>query len=158
MKRYVLIAAAALAPLAAAAQEAAPDEEAARVRETIARIGCEAARVEKESAELYEVDDATCEIGRYDIKLNGDYVITSMTWDGPAEAVERAAATPGDDVPQEAVTRITAMMAELQCKLDTSAIEAIPEGGYRLDGVACPDGRFEIELDANLHVTNRTEK
>ena len=30
---------------------------------------------------MFEIDDAACEIGQYDIKLDGDYNITSMTKD-----------------------------------------------------------------------------
>lgn len=36
---------------------------------------------EKESAKLYELDDAECEIGQYDIKLNENFEIISMTRD-----------------------------------------------------------------------------
>ena len=55
--------------------------EKKRVLEEIAKVGCRADEVEKEGADLFEVDDARCEIGRYDIKLNGRYQITSMTRD-----------------------------------------------------------------------------
>lgn len=37
--------------------------------------------VEKESDTLFELDDATCAIGQYDIKLNENYDIISMTRD-----------------------------------------------------------------------------
>ncbi|CAM3053206.1 hypothetical protein SAMN04488021_12134 [Paracoccus aminovorans] len=70
--------------LAADEQDMASAEETAKVAEAIARIGCKPdpqAGVEKERDDLYEVDDAQCEIGQYDIKLNADFVITSMTLD-----------------------------------------------------------------------------
>ncbi|SMO95728.1 hypothetical protein [Paracoccus laeviglucosivorans] len=50
----------------------------------MARISCKPdpeASVENERDDLYEVDDAVCEIGQYDIKLNADFIITSMTLD-----------------------------------------------------------------------------
>lgn len=59
----------------------ASPEEAAKVSAAIAKIGCKAEEIEKESANLYEIDDAVCEIGQYDIKLNGDFKITVMTGD-----------------------------------------------------------------------------
>lgn len=70
--------------LAADEQDKASAEETAKVTEAIAKIGCKPdpeAGVEKERDDLYEVDDAQCEIGQYDIKLNADFVITSITLD-----------------------------------------------------------------------------
>ena len=59
----------------------ASEAEVASVAETLAKIGCEASEVEKESATLFEVDDATCGIGQYDIKLDAAFNIISMTRD-----------------------------------------------------------------------------
>lgn len=76
-----------LAAGAAAAQESetieamASPEEVSKVAETLAKIGCTAPAVEKESDNLFEIDDATCDIGQYDIKLNGDYKIIVMSID-----------------------------------------------------------------------------
>lgn len=58
-------------------------EEVARVTEVLAKIGCKPGDegVEKERDDLFEIDDAQCEIGQYDIKLNDQFVITSMTLD-----------------------------------------------------------------------------
>lgn len=70
--------------LAADEQDMASADETAKVTEVIARIGCKPnaeSGVEKERDDLYEIDDAQCEIGQYDIKLNADFVITSMTLD-----------------------------------------------------------------------------
>ncbi|MCV2446042.1 PepSY domain-containing protein [Paracoccus sp. DMF] len=74
----------AVTPALAADDDVASAEETAKVAEAIARIGCKPdpqAGVEKERDDLYEVDDAQCEIGQYDIKLNADFVITSITLD-----------------------------------------------------------------------------
>ena len=73
----------AVTPALAQDDEKASDQELASVTEAIARIGCQPGPegVEKERADLYEVDDAQCEIGQYDIKLSGDFTITSMTLD-----------------------------------------------------------------------------
>ncbi|WP_102960115.1 PepSY domain-containing protein [Mangrovicella endophytica] len=62
-------------------EEMASAEETQKVAAAIAKIGCKSETVEKESASLYEVDDAICEIGQYDIKLNGAFKITSITLD-----------------------------------------------------------------------------
>lgn len=56
-------------------------EEQAKVAEAIAKIGCVAEEVEKESERLFEIDDAQCEIGKYDIKLDNEYSILSITRD-----------------------------------------------------------------------------
>ena len=69
-------------PAPAETQESmASEAETAGVNETLAKIGCEAEAVEKETPDLFEVDDATCEIGQYDIKLDAEFVIISMTRD-----------------------------------------------------------------------------
>ena len=85
----ILAALLAVAPGLALAQEEEPDtveelaseEEVAAMRESVGRIGCEAELIEKESDDLFEIDDAECEIGQYDIKLDGEYNIISMTAD-----------------------------------------------------------------------------
>jgi peptidase YpeB-like protein len=63
------------------AEKPASEAEAAKVRAVIAKIGCKAEEIEKESDRLFEIDDAQCEIGQYDIKVNGDYKIISITSD-----------------------------------------------------------------------------
>lgn len=70
--------------LAADEQDMATSDETAKVVEMIAKIGCKPdpqAGVEKERDDLYEVDDAQCDIGQYDIKLNDKFQITSLTLD-----------------------------------------------------------------------------
>jgi hypothetical protein len=62
-------------------EQEASAEETARINDVIGQIGCKAEAVEKESADLFEIDDAICAIGQYDIKLNAAYKITSMTLD-----------------------------------------------------------------------------
>lgn len=84
--KLVIIAAAALFAVQpslvhAKSEKHASEAEAAKVREVIAKIGCKAEEIEKESDKLFEVDDAQCEIGQYDIKVNGEYKIISITAD-----------------------------------------------------------------------------
>ncbi|KQT47504.1 hypothetical protein ASG43_10440 [Aureimonas sp. Leaf454] len=84
LSSLILSASLALGVATASAQESATmasADEAAKVSEAIAKVGCKAEEIEKESASLFEIDDAQCEIGQYDIKLNGDYKITVMTSD-----------------------------------------------------------------------------
>lgn len=74
----------AVMPALADEEDMASAEETARVTEVLAKLGCKPdpeSGVEKERDDLFEVDDAQCEIGQYDIKLNADFVITSMTLD-----------------------------------------------------------------------------
>lgn len=58
-------------------------DETAKITEVIAKIGCKPGPegIEKERDDLFEIDDAQCEIGQYDIKLNAEYAITSLTLD-----------------------------------------------------------------------------
>lgn len=75
MARVVLACAAALllsvTGAVADVEQKASKEKEAKVKAAIAAIGCEAD----------EIDDAKCKIGQYDIKLDKDFHITSMTRD-----------------------------------------------------------------------------
>ena len=77
------IIASAVTPVLAQDNDMASDQELASITEALAKIGCQPGPegVEKERADLFEVDDAECEIGQYDIELSGDFTITSMTLD-----------------------------------------------------------------------------
>jgi hypothetical protein len=59
------------------------DAEAAKIKETIAALGCEGGEFEKETEAtgVFEVDDAKCKDGQYDIKLDKDFKIIVMTRD-----------------------------------------------------------------------------
>lgn len=86
MLKPILFAAAlafAVGPAFADEEEMASADETAKVTETIAKIGCKPGPegIEKERDDLYEIDDAACEIGQYDIKLNAEFTITSITLD-----------------------------------------------------------------------------
>lgn len=71
------------APVFAQDENMATEENTAKVAEMLAKIGCKPGEpgVEKERENLYEVDDAECGIGQYDIKLDETFTITSMTLD-----------------------------------------------------------------------------
>lgn len=86
MLKHILgaaIIACAVSPALAQDDEMASEQELASVTEALVKVGCKPGGegVEKERPDLFEVDDAQCEIGQYDIKLNGDFTITSMTLD-----------------------------------------------------------------------------
>ena len=89
MYRFAILGLALALPIAAQAQAQerdtietlASENEAQRVQDAIGRINCRAETVEKESNSLYEVDDAKCDIGQYDIKLDEKFNIISMTRD-----------------------------------------------------------------------------
>ncbi|WP_414707624.1 PepSY domain-containing protein [Rhodovulum sp.] len=63
-----------------------------------------------------------------------------------------------DEVPAEVVAQITAMLAEMQCEMDPSDIEAEDDGGYELDDVFCVDGQYDMKLDADLQITERRKE
>jgi hypothetical protein len=69
------------APAIAAEETEASKEESEKVKAAIAQIGCEASEVEKETSGVFEIDDAKCKIGQYDIKLDKDFTIISITRD-----------------------------------------------------------------------------
>lgn len=86
MRHKIVLFAAAAAMTAGAAwaesETMASPEEVAAINAELAKIGCKADEIEKENANLFEIDDAECEIGQFDIKLNADYKILVMTSDG----------------------------------------------------------------------------
>jgi hypothetical protein len=65
------------------ADDKASKEEAEKVMAALKQIGCEtrADEVEKEKSGGFEIDDAECKIGQYDIKMTKDFKIQSMTLD-----------------------------------------------------------------------------
>lgn len=62
------------------------------------------------------------------------------------------------EVSAEIVEQINAMLAEMQCEIDPANIEPEDDGGYELDDVFCADGQYDIDLDADLEVTNRRKE
>lgn len=82
---YLAILVGAVWTLPAFAQEEKEDmasaEEMTKVNVTLEKVGCKAIEVEKEADTLFEVDDAECTIGQYDIKLDGEFNIISLTKD-----------------------------------------------------------------------------
>ncbi|MGR3377005.1 PepSY domain-containing protein [Salipiger abyssi] len=62
------------------------------------------------------------------------------------------------DTPSPAQTeQILAMLAEMQCEMDPDDIE-MEDSGYELDDVYCADGQYDIDLDADLNVTNKRKE
>jgi hypothetical protein len=72
------------------AEIAATEEQRTLIGAAIGVIGCELREdtiVEwEEDAGIFEVDDTICAFGQYDIKLDADYNIRSLTFDGPLDA------------------------------------------------------------------------
>lgn len=57
------------------------DAEVSKIKETLAQVGCASGEYIKEPSGLFEIDDATCKIGQYDMKLDKDFNITLMSRD-----------------------------------------------------------------------------
>lgn len=59
-----------------AAAEQVSKETAERIEKVLAEIGCKPGEIEA-GKKGYEVDDASCADGQYDIKLDKDFQVTS---------------------------------------------------------------------------------
>jgi hypothetical protein len=57
------------------------DAEVSKIKESLAQVGCASGEYIKEPSGLFEIDDATCKIGQYDMKLDKDFNITLMSRD-----------------------------------------------------------------------------
>ena len=84
MKTIMITAfAAALLSTAALADSKPSDEEAGKIGAALKVWGCEGGTYEKETEAtgIFEVDDAKCHEGQYDVKLDTDFKITVITRD-----------------------------------------------------------------------------
>lgn len=83
MTRTLVTAACLLLATPAFADEKPSSEEADRITKAIAALGCSGGEMEKESeaSGTYEIDDAKCKDGQFDIKLDRDFKLISMTRD-----------------------------------------------------------------------------
>ncbi len=65
------------------ADEKPSEEEAKKITEAIAALGCSGGEMEKESeaSGYFEVDDAKCKDGQFDIKLDKDFKLLNMSRD-----------------------------------------------------------------------------
>lgn len=70
-----------------------------------------------------------------------------------------APAMANDHGPDEAtITRIEAMLADMDCQMDPDDIEK-NDDGYELDDVMCKGGsQFDIDLDNDLNVVEKREE
>lgn len=57
------------------------DEAVKKIEETLAKIGCKGGDYDAEKSGIYEIDDAECDIGPYDIKLDENFNIMVMSRD-----------------------------------------------------------------------------
>jgi hypothetical protein len=83
MSAAAAIAVQALVSSAAFADEKVSDDEAAKIKETVAAWGCEGGTYEKESegTGVYEAEDVKCKSGQYDFRLENDFKVFSITKD-----------------------------------------------------------------------------
>lgn len=57
-------------------------DEADKVKSALAAWGCEAgAEIEKEQSGIFELDDVKCKEGQYDVKVDKDFKLLSLTRD-----------------------------------------------------------------------------
>ena len=68
---------------AALADEKVSEADGKKIQEAIAVMGCSGGEMEKESegAGYFEVDDAKCKNGQFDIKLDKSFNVISLTRD-----------------------------------------------------------------------------
>ncbi|MGD9784987.1 MAG: hypothetical protein AB7E80_14580 [Hyphomicrobiaceae bacterium] len=68
---------------AALADSKPTEDEAKKITEALSGIGCSGGEMEKETEAtgVYEIDDAKCKDGQFDIKLDKDFKLLSVTRD-----------------------------------------------------------------------------
>lgn len=84
MKRLIIAAAAvAFCAFPAFADEKPSDDEAKALTAAASALGCSGGQLEKESeaSGVFEVNDAKCKDGQFDIKFDGDFKLLNMTRD-----------------------------------------------------------------------------
>lgn len=147
-KSLLAISALALATSPVVAQEEieaeASAEETAAVVAAIGEAFCELAPggvVEKEDENLFEVDDAVCDYGQYDIKLDGGYNITSITYDGPSDD-----GAEGVIVDEDLGEEIEYWLSLIGCRVEEDEIEMESETLFEIDDGDCSFGQFDIKV------------
>jgi hypothetical protein len=128
-------------------------EEVAGVAAALAAIGCElgAATVEKESDALFEVDDATCAMGQFDVKLDSAFMILSITNDGPIDP-----AAVHVDATEAEVAAVTAALGVLDCAVGEGGVERETATLFEVDDAICAAGQFDIKLNGAFEVLTLT--
>ena len=83
MKQFLMAFAAALVSTLALADTPVTPAEGEKIKAALETHGCTGGKMEKEAegSGNFEVDDAKCKDGQYDIKLDKDFKIISMTRD-----------------------------------------------------------------------------
>ena len=84
MKKTLLAAGLSLLAFSPAIADEKPTaEEAKQISAALAAVGCSGGETEKETEAtgLFEIDDAKCKDGQFDIKLDKDFKLISMTRD-----------------------------------------------------------------------------
>lgn len=82
-KLIVSICAAALCSSAAFADSKPSDAEAEKIKAALTEWGCEGGTYEKETeaTSVFEIDDAKCKGGQYDVKLDSNFKVIAITAD-----------------------------------------------------------------------------
>lgn len=61
-------------------------------------------------------------------------------------------------VSKDQVDGIMGFLDGVGCEMDTDDIEVEDDGGYDLDDVQCPDGQYDMTLDAEFGETGRRKE
>jgi hypothetical protein len=122
-------------------------DDLAAINKAIGGFGCKAEDAEAEDGG-FEVEAAVCENGTYEIELDSEFNVLSLSLatedeDEKAEKTADASTLEND---------IMALLATMRCEMDPDDIEV--EGDeIELDDVFCGGGQFDINLNSDLHVT-----
>lgn len=135
----------------------ATDEQRNAIADTLEDLACELRTdtiVEwEENAGIFEVDDATCQFGQYDIKLDADFNIRSLTFDGPLDAMG-APAIMATAAEVEAIVRV---LDSINCTINAEAgVEKETADMFELDDVECTTGQFDIKMDTFYTIMTMT--
>jgi hypothetical protein len=83
MKRALLALIAVSVSTVALADKPVPPADAEKIKATLQAWGCSGGKMEQETeaSGIYEVDDAKCRDGQYDVKLDREFKIVVITRD-----------------------------------------------------------------------------
>ncbi|MGV8840935.1 MAG: hypothetical protein ACWA6X_11595 [Bauldia sp.] len=90
-------------------------------------------------------------MGRFDVKLDGAFMILSITNDGPIDP-----AAVHVDATEAEVAAVTAALGVLDCAVGEGGVERETATLFEVDDAICAAGQFDIKLNGAFEVLTLT--